>query len=308
MADIFLKSDREYADAWLTEAASWERAGVYEKIAATLTLDNGDLHVDFGCGAGHLIRAIRARNPGGALLGVEINSTAAEHAQAGNLAAGMDSILYDCSRYRLNIGKKVKKVFEPDAAKVAEIRGRMGGDAVMVVVDDLRSMAVVRGLIGLRSISSATYTLPGSSTALVQGEVAVTMRISNEALCRVKDQISCEARKEADEMMTEQAEKDAVYTLTERLALSPRESQEEIIATFMEMRFGGLQKFWEVESCELIPLSEMPTIDRGGIGWRLNHLFRADVPSENIPIYLIVTKLRRNARRFERKSAGKKRR
>lgn len=191
--------DKGYRDKWVEESVEWEKKGVYRAIAGCLNpLPEGGLHLDLGCGVGPLLVHLKKENPTVTMVGVERNTHVLAAAMILTTQFGFrPSVYHGETIIPSTSGLTVRTEYAPireDEIKVTEsstpqgvfIRSRAlqpyyvptfdqgfvndDKDIIHYVVDDIRSLKILRHLLRDRSIDSGSLTFPGGS-----GRVAYEM-------------------------------------------------------------------------------------------------------------------------------------
>jgi hypothetical protein len=236
--------DEHYTDQYLAEAMHYLKAGIYDKIAEQLSLPNGSTHIDFGCGQGFLLHALRKRNPNVAYLGIEYNlhmiMKAVRHLAELNVpsrphAEGYMKFENDMMEweYPLDFAEN-PNLFRP-------------GGPIRLIHADMRREELLQKLIGDRMIDSATLTFHGASgsSAFENEEQPRHLIECMDCFRKKMFQLMLEMRMTVHQFMSENTREGGEIVMVER------DNGYVDIPESLD-RVGKCKKYWEPQDPEIV--------------------------------------------------------
>lgn len=235
---------------WLPQFDAWNRSGTYRTIAESLELQDGEHHIDLGCGFGMLALEARRMYPNAVIWGVDrtrmalmvASKTATDHGIAAEIHAN-GGMMPDTE------GTTLSPIFQIDEKRIAEMHPFEPGGPVQLIMDDIRTMNVVLGILGDRKIDSASFVFPGfGSRAIYENPYSLeetSRTFSSEVAAARVSRYMKTVRKMALFFATEVVREDGQLIVAERAAT--RHPDDILVPLQKQLKHTGLDSYWAIE-------------------------------------------------------------
>ena len=157
--------DKYYLDKWDRETEEWSRLGIYDKVAEMLNLNDEGVHVDLGSGNGELLLRLNKLYPRAVLIGIERSKLLMALSASRLRSNGVNTQQLFTESLHANGEGTAEKSFFVDDERLKE-RNFLQKGAVTLIQDDIRTLNVLKKILGRRKIDSATFMFPGASESM----------------------------------------------------------------------------------------------------------------------------------------------
>lgn len=306
---IVENASQTYAMRWMNDAQTMDAIGVYDQAAEMMEPTADGIHLDAGCGFGHMLLAMHVRairqNVDMKLCGADISPHMTSSAARFIMDHGIQTALH-MNEYRNQEGSPgaptyIRRTFpylkkEADGIDLMNVNGRID-----VIQDDLRQAEVIKGALGRRKFASASYVFPGmdSSMPYVYPNPVETyeQHKHNAEMMRIGHQI----RTAATALLSEKTKYEGQLVLGERFILTdPDLKPDQFIERMVQEKAPNALKYWDIEQYKWLSSNvqfknevALGTMQEG----KLVMLEELDAPNPGINVALV--KLNRKRKRFE---------
>lgn len=260
--EVFQEVDANYARSWMAEADVYEELGVYKETAKLVDLKRSQTHVDLGCGFGDLLGELHKRQSKAALVGVDVSPTML--LAGGNLRLAPKKIPAQYMMYQgyeADDNGTVNRVFKYNS-RFARIQPGI----ISLIADDIRSLSVLKKILGNRTIDSGSLMLPGASLSLAfEGHTGAPLDTDAKRRNRVVEVMN-QTREAAYKFMAENLSQGKEFVLVERANIDLTASPDQIGRDFFSQRLGNQAAYWDYDRTELLTLGVL----RDGALYKLN--------------------------------------
>lgn len=243
--------DQTYQDSWRIETESWDRKGVYEKVAQMIDVPDG-VHVDLGTGVARVLVYLRQRFDKKILFGVDRNFHAIRDAGRYMHSVGVVANILSNQRNNAISANQLATDFNAiDFTSHVPANCLIPG-TLNLVCDDARQLGLLRQLLRDRRLSSGSMIFPGASTRPILEAPFCLDGFSNDPESR-KQQISerqtqfiKSTREGAYRFMSREMVVGGEFVLAERIGIvDPRMTVDAIIRD-VARQVGQYAQYWDI--------------------------------------------------------------
>jgi len=251
-AEAFRAVDTNYKNSWWTEADIYQALGVYRETANSTNLRPSQTHLDLGCGFGDLLGELRQRQQESTLIGVDVNPSMLLAGGENRLRPrGISAQYFIKQGYQVRPNGAISRTFQHDKDFPP-----LQKDKINLIADEIRSLAVLKHLLGHRRLDSGSIMLPGSSLSLAFEDYTGEKLDTNDKQRHRIVEVVNQTRAAAYQFMAGRIAQGGSLVLVERAHLDPCISAEAAGQQLVAQRLGPNAKFWDRDHTKLIKMSD----------------------------------------------------
>ena len=271
------EAEKNYIDKWQREAKKWREFGLFDRAASLLKSKEDGIHVDLGSGNGAMLVTLKSRYPDITLIGAERYRVLLTLANVSLQAAKIPSQV-------LNGAENISGHDHPGLRS-----DPVSSSSVTLVRDDIKSLPILRKLLGENGIDSASFMFPGISKISV---LQPSKDVQEQELLTLMDNV----RKAVCRQLSE------LVRFGGRLVLAEKSSSESVsdgITQIIKRMLGGYDQYWDPDDGDILTgVGD----DISGIEWI--DTVTGKIPKRDDGLVFIVQSFVRNHFEFEGKNAA----
>lgn len=295
---IFDALEEVYADYWAKMSIAYREQGVYDDIANLIGDIGEGIHLDVGTGLGYLLASIRARCQRATLIGIERNPIMVHRAV---LDAVSSSVIGQCQP-RQFVDGMIERRFTTEEDLLPALSHANG--QTYFVMEDVREPSISHRFLEGHSVHSVSFCFPGRDEGILYENTVFSdfsQLISDSGLrSRRFGEVALKVRKATYALASELTVSDGVLVLADRFQF-PSEPDESLFSEHFSSGFPDLETYWSLEDIQFVIDRSYKSGEGIGITPVMDFSKRAIAPevTYDVPIYRVLSRLRRNERPYE---------
>jgi SAM-dependent methyltransferase len=250
--------DALYTNQWCVESSGLTNAGAYHAAMDFVPCNDGDIHIDIGCGSGAFLAGLRARNPNIVPLGVDRNKKMVQKSEPVFQMAGIPLRRYGSQRTVRKPGKSPRTLFThddlTDPAHIEELLTPNG--TIRFILDDIRTTRILHHVLSGRQIQSCSFLFPGISRGAAHEAPYPPGGRDRDEIKRVSE-IGNQTREAAMKIFARYLTPGGSLVIAERLLMPP---EDEVVLSVANIRaqLGKCAEYFDIPE-EVVIIRNIPT-------------------------------------------------